>query len=81
MGLARRDGSAALLDGDVEGVLGTVPALVTVEPWARTAVAAVLGELADALWLEVKVVAQPCGLGPPWPWRGCGSGPGRGRRG
>jgi chromosome segregation protein len=54
VGLARRDGSAALLEGDTEGVLGTVPALVTVEPWARTAVAAVLGELADAV-----VVAGP----------------------
>ncbi len=54
VGLARRDGSAALLEGDVVGVLGTVPALVTVEPWARTAVAAVLGELADAV-----VVAGP----------------------
>jgi chromosome segregation protein len=54
VGLARRDGSAALLEGDTGGVLGTVPALVTVEPWARTAVAAVLGELADAV-----VVAGP----------------------
>jgi chromosome segregation protein len=49
VGLTRRDGSAALLEGDTEGVLGTVPALVTVEPWARAAVAAVLGELADAV--------------------------------
>ncbi|GAA2543968.1 chromosome segregation protein SMC [Pseudonocardia hydrocarbonoxydans] len=47
VGLARRDGSATLLDED--GVLGTVPGLVAVEPWARTAVAAVLGELADAV--------------------------------
>jgi chromosome segregation protein len=52
VGLARRDGSAALLEGDTDGVLGTVPGLVTVEPWARTAVAAVLGELADAVVVE-----------------------------
>jgi len=49
VGLARRDGSAALLEGDADGVLGTVPGLVTVEPWARTAVAAVLGDLAGAV--------------------------------
>ncbi len=54
VGLARRDGSAALLDGDADGVLGTVPGLIRVEPWARTALAAVLGELADAV-----VVAGP----------------------
>jgi chromosome segregation protein len=52
VGLARRDGSGALLDGDTDGVRGTVPALLTVEPWARTAVAAVLGELADAVVLS-----------------------------
>jgi chromosome segregation protein len=47
VGLARKDGSASLLGED--GVLGAVPGLLTVEPWARTAVAAVLGELADAV--------------------------------
>ena len=52
VGLARRDGSAALLEGNRDGVLGTVPGLITVEPWARTAVAAVLGELADAVVVE-----------------------------
>jgi len=52
VGLARRDGSAALLEGEREGVLGTVPGLVTVAPWARTAVAAVLGELADAVVVQ-----------------------------
>jgi chromosome segregation protein len=52
VGLARRDGSAALLEGGQEGVLGTLPGLVTVEPWARTAVAAVLGELADAVVVQ-----------------------------
>ncbi|MFB9385774.1 chromosome segregation protein SMC, partial [Pseudonocardia petroleophila] len=47
VGLARRDGSASLLGED--GVLGALSGLVTVQPWARTAVAAVLGELADAV--------------------------------
>ncbi len=47
VGLAPRDGSAAL--ADVDGVLGPVSALVTVDPPARTAVAAALGGLADAL--------------------------------
>ncbi|GAA1225192.1 chromosome segregation protein SMC [Pseudonocardia alaniniphila] len=47
VGLARRDGSGALTDSD--GVLGAVSGLLTVEPWARAAVAAALGDLADAL--------------------------------
>ncbi len=47
IGLARKDGSAALTD--TEGVLGSLSGLITVEPDARTAVAAALGELADAL--------------------------------
>ncbi|HEX3260276.1 MAG TPA: chromosome segregation protein SMC, partial [Pseudonocardia sp.] len=47
VGLARRDGSAAIVGA--EGVLGTVSALVTVAAEARTAVAAALGELADGL--------------------------------
>ncbi len=47
VGLARRDGSAALAGAD--GVLGTVSALVAVEAGARTAIAAALGELADGL--------------------------------
>ena len=47
VGLARRDGSAAIVGA--EGVLGTVSALVAVEAEARTAVAAALGELADGL--------------------------------
>lgn len=47
VGLAPRDGSAALLDA--EGVLGSLSSLVTVEPAARTAIAAALGELADGL--------------------------------
>jgi chromosome segregation protein len=47
IGLARKDGSAALTD--TEGVLGPLSGLITVDPDARTAVAAALGELADAL--------------------------------
>uniref|UniRef100_UPI00262A9442 chromosome segregation SMC family protein n=1 Tax=Pseudonocardia sp. TaxID=60912 RepID=UPI00262A9442 len=52
VGLTRKDGSGALLgpDGSVgDGVLGALSGLVGVEPWARTAGAAVLGELADAV--------------------------------
>ncbi len=49
LGLARRDGSGALLTDGPDGVLGAVSGLLTVEPWARTAIAAVLGELADAV--------------------------------
>ena len=47
VGLARRDGSGALLGED--GVLGPLSGLVTVEPAARTAIAAALGEVADAV--------------------------------
>ena len=44
-----RDGASALLDGAVPGVLGTVAALVTVEPGSEQAVAAALGAVADAV--------------------------------
>ncbi len=47
VGLVRRDGTASLAGED--GVLGPLPGLVAVQPWARTAVSAVLGDLADAL--------------------------------
>jgi chromosome segregation protein len=57
VGLTRRDGSGALLDGAAEGVRGTVPALLTVEPWARTAVAAALGDLAEAVVLDTPEAA------------------------
>jgi chromosome segregation protein len=50
VGLARRDGSGALVDTD--GVLGPVSGLLTVQPHARAAIAAALGELADALAVE-----------------------------
>ena len=53
VGLARRDGSGALLgDAGPDGVLGALSGLVTVEPDARTAVAAALGELADAVAVD-----------------------------
>ena len=52
-GLAPPDGSAALLgEGRPSGVLGTVPELVTVQPWARAPLAAVLGELAGAVAVD-----------------------------
>jgi chromosome segregation protein len=48
--LARRDGSGELVGTD--GVLGPLSGLLTVEPAVRAAVAAALGELADALAVE-----------------------------
>ncbi|GAA4847367.1 chromosome segregation protein SMC [Pseudonocardia benzenivorans] len=47
VGLARKDGTGALLGAD--GVLGAVSGLLTVDPSARTAIAAVLGSLADGV--------------------------------
>ncbi|MGH8869856.1 MAG: chromosome segregation SMC family protein, partial [Actinomycetes bacterium] len=51
LGLNRKDGSAALLgaDADLSGVLGSVAALVAVEPGAEAALAAALGSAADAV--------------------------------
>ncbi|GAA4693774.1 chromosome segregation protein SMC [Pseudonocardia yuanmonensis] len=49
VGLARRDGSGALLAGPHPGVVGAVAELLEVEPAARAAVAAVLGELAEGV--------------------------------
>jgi chromosome segregation protein len=57
VGLAPRDGSATLLTGEHPGVLGPVPGLITVEPWARTALAAALGELADAVAVDSPAAA------------------------
>jgi chromosome segregation protein len=53
MGLARRDGSAALLAASdrVSGVLGSVAALLTVESGWEAAVATALGSAADAVAL------------------------------
>ncbi|MCF7550180.1 chromosome segregation protein SMC [Pseudonocardia sp. WMMC193] len=49
VGLARKDGTGALLASESEGVLGAVAELIEVEPAARPAVAAVLGELAEGV--------------------------------
>jgi chromosome segregation protein len=51
IGLARKDGGAAVLAAGerLSGVLGTVAALVHVEPGYETAVSAALGPLADAV--------------------------------
>ena len=47
VGLARKDGTGALIGAD--GVLGAVSGLLTVDPSVRTAIAAVLGSLADGV--------------------------------
>lgn len=51
VGLAQRDGSSALLAaGDqLDGLLGSVAALITVEPRDQAAIAAALGSAADAV--------------------------------
>ncbi len=49
LSLARKDGSGALLAADLPGVLGTVAALVSVQPGTEHAVAAALGAVADAV--------------------------------
>ena len=54
LGLARKDGSGALLAASDRlcGLLGAVAALVTVEPGHETAVAAALGATADAVAVQ-----------------------------
>ena len=54
LGLARRDGVAALLadPGHIEGLRGSLAALLTIEPGWETAVAAALGPAADAVAVE-----------------------------
>ncbi|MEO8329913.1 MAG: AAA family ATPase, partial [Candidatus Nanopelagicales bacterium] len=54
LGLERKDGSGALLAATdrVSGVLGSVAALLTVEPEAEAAVAAALGNAADAVAVD-----------------------------
>jgi chromosome segregation protein len=51
LGLARKDGAGALLAAGTQlpGLLGSVPALLSVEPGCEAAVAAALGTAADAL--------------------------------
>ncbi|MHA6793244.1 chromosome segregation protein SMC [Pseudonocardia bannensis] len=52
VGLARKDGSGALLTGELTGVLGSVSGLLTVDAEARTAIAAALGELAEGVAVD-----------------------------
>ncbi len=54
MGLDRKDGSAALLAATdtVSGLLGSVAAILTIEPGAEAAVAAALGAAADAVAVD-----------------------------
>ena len=54
LGLARKDGTGALLaaTGRLSGMLGSVAALVTVADGAQTAVAAALGSAADAVAVD-----------------------------
>ena len=51
LGMARKDGSAALLAAGqrVTGLLGSVASLITVEAGTETAIAAALGTAADAV--------------------------------
>ncbi|GAB2869846.1 chromosome segregation protein SMC [Lentzea nigeriaca] len=49
LGLTRKDGAGALLASDVPGLLGSVAALLTVEPGYEVAMAAALGPIADAV--------------------------------
>ena len=49
LSLSRKDGAGFLLAGAVAGVLGTVAALLTVQPGHEAAVAAALGAVADAV--------------------------------
>ena len=51
LGLERRDGSAALLAASdrLDGLLGSVAALISVQPGAEVAIAAALGSAADAV--------------------------------
>ncbi len=51
LGLERRDGSAALLAADdrLDGLLGSVAALISVRPGSEVAIAAALGAAADAV--------------------------------
>ncbi len=54
LGLDRRDGSAALLAASepVSGLLGSVAAILTIEPGSEAALAAALGMAADAVAME-----------------------------
>ncbi|MFC5052706.1 chromosome segregation protein SMC [Saccharothrix xinjiangensis] len=49
LGLTRKDGAGALLASRLPGLLGSVAALLTVEPGFEVALAAALGPIADAV--------------------------------
>jgi chromosome segregation protein len=57
LSLARKDGAGALLAADLPGVLGSVAAVVQVQPGSETAVAAALGAVADAVAVASPAVA------------------------
>jgi len=61
--LSRKDGAGFLLGGGLSGVLGTVAALVSVQPGYEAAVAAALGAVADAV-----AVASPAYAGTALEW-------------
>ena len=63
MSLARKDGCGAVMAGELEGVLGTVAALLRVEPGAEAAIAAALGGVADAVAVDsTATAAEALGL-------------------
>ncbi|WP_035764053.1 AAA family ATPase, partial [Arthrobacter sp. H20] len=57
-GLQRRDGSQAVLDTGLDGVLKAVTDLITVQPGYETAIAAALGQVADAVAVEDLQAAE-----------------------
>ena len=57
LSLSRKDGAGFLLAGQVPGVLGTVAALLSVQPGHEAAVAAALGAVADAVAVATPVDA------------------------
>ncbi|MBF6214350.1 chromosome segregation protein SMC [Nocardia puris] len=58
MGLARRDGSAWLVENHADGLLGPLSGLLRVHAGFETAVAAALGPLADAVTAETGDAAH-----------------------
>ncbi|MEV0680428.1 chromosome segregation protein SMC [Actinosynnema sp. NPDC050436] len=52
LGLTRKDGAGALLASRLPGLLGSVAALLTVEPGFEVALAAALGPVADAVAVQ-----------------------------
>ncbi len=52
LGLNRKDGSGHLLGAGLPGVLGSLAAMITVEPGFETAIAAALGSASDAVVVQ-----------------------------